>query len=65
MCAGSLTKVLPRSDKILCVKSIFSGRNIGVLVSLLLIVLSSLVHLYIVIINDFPPAPLLTAKLQM
>ncbi|PAV56380.1 hypothetical protein WR25_15490 [Diploscapter pachys] len=41
------------------------GRNIGVLVSLLLIVLSSLVHLYIVIINDFPPAPLLTAKLQI
>ncbi|KAL3994535.1 Acyltransferase family protein [Acanthocheilonema viteae] len=46
---------------------IFLYRNqlAGIIIALSLITMSSLVHLFIVLANNYPPAPILTAKLQL
>uniref|UniRef100_A0A0R3RIY9 Acyl_transf_3 domain-containing protein n=1 Tax=Elaeophora elaphi TaxID=1147741 RepID=A0A0R3RIY9_9BILA len=38
---------------------------VGIIVALSLITVSSLVHLFIILANNYPPAPILTAKLQL
>ncbi|MCP9261959.1 Nose resistant to fluoxetine protein 6 [Dirofilaria immitis] len=37
----------------------------GIVIALSLITVSSLVHLFIILANNYPPAPILTAKLQL
>uniref|UniRef100_A0A915Q4I6 Nose resistant-to-fluoxetine protein N-terminal domain-containing protein n=1 Tax=Setaria digitata TaxID=48799 RepID=A0A915Q4I6_9BILA len=38
---------------------------VGIVVALSLITISSLTHLFIILANNYPPAPILTAKLQI
>ncbi|VDN01946.1 unnamed protein product, partial [Thelazia callipaeda] len=44
---------------------LYTNQVVGIIVSLSLITISSLVHLFIIHANNYPPAPLLTTKLQL
>ncbi|VDK71115.1 unnamed protein product [Onchocerca ochengi] len=45
--------------------STYRKQLVGIIIALSLITISSLVHLFIILANNYPPAPILTAKLQL
>ncbi|CAG9536777.1 unnamed protein product [Cercopithifilaria johnstoni] len=44
---------------------LYRNQLAGIVIALSLITVSSLVHLFIILANNYPPAPILTAKLQL
>ncbi|VDP14009.1 unnamed protein product [Onchocerca flexuosa] len=44
---------------------LYKKQLVGIIIALSLVTVSSLVHLFIILANNYPPAPILTAKLQL
>ncbi|EFO27287.2 hypothetical protein LOAG_01188 [Loa loa] len=44
---------------------LYKNQLVGIIIALSLITMSSLIHLFIILANNYPPAPILTAKLQL
>nr|CRZ23040.1 BMA-NRF-6 [Brugia malayi] len=44
---------------------LYRNQLVGIIIALSLITVSSLAHLFIILANNYPPAPILTAKLQL